>query len=74
MRFFYRIALVFMFSALLAGCFSTSPASSRRVSECGWWGNCSYEGSYEAGEEAFAEQEAARLNRNQSLRMKGGFW
>lgn len=69
----YRIASILVFAALVSGCFSTNRVSSNRVSECGWWGNCSYEGSYEAGEEAFAEREAARLNRAQSVKMRSSY-
>lgn len=72
MRLFYQAASIGMCAALLSGCFSASPVASSRVSKCGWWGNCAYEGSYEPGEEAFAEREAARLNRAQSVRMRGG--
>ena len=32
----------------------------------------SYSGGYEYGEEAYAEREAARLNRQQSFRLKAG--
>ena len=74
MRIFYRVVLIFVFATLVSSCSSISPVASSRVSECGWWGNCSYEGSYEAGEEEFAEREAARLNRSQSVRIKSGFW
>ncbi|CAM5190318.1 hypothetical protein OURE66S_00919 [Oligella ureolytica] len=31
-----------------------------------------YSGGYEYGEEAYAEREAARLNRQQSFRLKAG--
>lgn len=35
-------------------------------------GGSSYSGGYEPGERAYAEREAARLNRQQSLRLRAG--
>ena len=36
------------------------------------WPLGGYSGGYEPGEEAYAEREAARLNRQQSRRLKAG--
>lgn len=69
----YRIASLLVFAVLVAGCSSPKQVASNRVSECGWRNNCAYEGSYEPGEEAFAEREAARLNRAQSVRVSSSY-
>lgn len=36
------------------------------------WPSGGYSGGYEPGEEAYAEREAARLNRQQSFRLRAG--
>jgi hypothetical protein len=39
--------------------------------ECGWnRSSCMYEGSYEPGEEDYAEDEAKRLNKDSSDRLR----
>ncbi|RIJ01188.1 hypothetical protein DXK93_23015 [Achromobacter sp. K91] len=39
--------------------------------ECGWnRSSCMYEGKYEEGEEDYAEDEAKRLNKNSSDRLR----
>lgn len=72
-----RSALVLFLALLMAGCGSSSISSlaQNRVDEC--YGNrarCQYEGKYDADERDYAEQEAARLNRAQSLRLRSRSW
>jgi len=56
------------FGAVLAGC--GGPGGSRLFNECTWnRSGCMYEGSYEQGEEQYAEEEARRLNKQQQRRM-----
>lgn len=70
-----RSGLVLFFAALLTAC-GSSPLSrlestaQNRVDECtGNRSRCLYEGKYDADERDYAEREAARLNRAQSLRL-----
>ncbi|MBV7481827.1 hypothetical protein [Bordetella sp. BOR01] len=58
----------------LAGCSSGgSGTMSRLFNECTWnRSGCMHEGSYEADEEDYAEEEAARLNKAQSVRFRRG--
>ncbi|MDS1142005.1 hypothetical protein RE432_16300 [Pusillimonas sp. SM2304] len=59
-----RCGMALFFAALVSGCSSVAPASSERPNACTWnRSSCMYEGKYEPGEEAYAEQEAKRLNR-----------
>ena len=53
-----------------------SAASARVVTdECKWnRSSCIYEGSYEADERDYAEEEAKRLNREASRRLRRGSW
>lgn len=56
----------------LAGCSATGGSSltKRLFSECTWdRTSCMYDGPYDAGEEAYAEREAARLNKSQSRKV-----
>ena len=42
------------------------------TNECRWnRSGCLYDGKYEAGEKEYAEEEAARLNRQQLERLRG---
>ena len=59
----------------LAGCSTPAPQVADQSNECRWNRNsCLYEGSYEADERAYAEEEARRLNRAQSVRLRRGGW
>lgn len=75
-----RCAGVTFVIALLAGCGSSNPGGSGssaalvRSEEClRNRSQCIYEGSYEKGERAYAEEQARRLNRAQSARLRRGF-
>lgn len=77
-----RGGIALFFVVLVSGC-STSGSgdSEHRISgrvvsdECRWnRSSCIYEGSYEADERAYAEEEARRLNRAASRKLGGGFW
>lgn len=54
-----------------AGQSSHSAASPSRASAICQWNpaSCMYRGSYEPGEDVYAEQEAARLNRAEAARL-----
>ena len=78
-----RSGLVLFIAALLSACGSSSPlakfesTAQNRVDECtGNRARCKYEGKYDADERDYAEREAARLNRAQSLRLgsRRGWW
>jgi len=61
-----RCGVVLCLTVLMAGCMS-SRTTSRLFNACTWdRDECLYEGSYEPGEEEYAEDEAARLNRAQT--------
>nr|WP_066418130.1 hypothetical protein [Bordetella ansorpii] len=64
-----RCGAALVLAATLAGCSSGRPDEPKRSSDCSWWRSCMYEGQYEPGERDYAEEEAARLNRQQSRRM-----
>ncbi|RTZ41100.1 hypothetical protein EKL30_15545 [Candidimonas sp. SYP-B2681] len=67
----YGVALFFV--ALVSGCSSTGLGASARSDECKWnRSSCIYEGAYEPGERDYAEEEAKRLNRAQSERLRRG--
>ncbi len=59
-----------LFVALIAGCSSGSPRVSDLGNECKIRSKCMYEGSYEPGEREYAEEEAARLNKAASRRLR----
>lgn len=60
-----RCALVLGVIALATGC-SSSRSTGKLFNQCTWSpSSCMYEGSYEPGEEEYAEKEAQRLNRAQ---------
>ena len=68
-----RCGIALCLAALAAGCSSGggSGTVSRLFNECTWNRSaCLYEGQYEADEEEYAEEEAKRLNRAQSIRMR----
>lgn len=59
-----RCGMALFLAALVSGCSSVEPGSSDRPNACTWnRSSCMYEGKYEPGEEAYAEQEAKRLNK-----------
>jgi len=71
-----RCGLALLIAVIVSGCSSAGPGEpDRRVSrvsdECKWnRSKCLYEGAYEPGERDYAEQEAARLNRAQAVRIR----
>ncbi|KAG1078831.1 hypothetical protein G6F57_012729 [Rhizopus arrhizus] len=75
------VALVAGCSSILPGASSSSPgtgssaASERVVSDnCKFFrSRCIYEGSYDAGERNYAEQEAKRLNTAELERLRRAF-
>lgn len=66
-----------LFAILLAGC-GGGAGSSNPYADTGREDDCVSEPSkcrYEAGEREYAEDEAARLNRNSARKLRGGwFW
>lgn len=83
-----RYGVVIMLAALASGCSSTRPGASpsagssstsaarERVvtDDCKWLrSRCIYEGSYDAGERNYAEQEAKRLNTAELERLRRAF-
>lgn len=71
-RIFSRCSVLLALVTVISGCsmigLGESPA---HTNECQWnRSSCMYEGRYEPGEEAYAEQEAKRLNRAASLRLR----
>lgn len=59
-----RCSVLVFLAALNAGC-------SAVVGECGMLrSSCMYEGQYEAGEEGYAEDEAKRLNKESTDRLR----
>lgn len=78
-----RFTVLFFLAVLLAGCSSSGPrhkagaSSARSVhsDNCRFnRSNCIYEGSYEAGESVYAEEEARRLNQASIRRLRRGGW
>jgi hypothetical protein len=59
---FIRGGLALFFVALISGCASAQCKVSRS--------SCMYEGSYEPGEADYAEQEAAKLNKAQTSKLR----
>lgn len=76
-RLWRRSSLVLFLAGIMAGCSALDilgSSAQNRVDECtGNRARCQYEGSYDKDEKAYAEQEAARLNRAQSIRL-GRHW
>lgn len=71
-RLISRTGAILVLAATITACSSPTPSvtQSSRSNEC--YGNrsgCMYEGRYDVDEKEYAEREAARLNRQQSLRM-----
>lgn len=66
-----------LFVALIPGC--STPTETRnatvvRSGECEWnRSRCMYEGSYDTDEHTYAEEEARRLNRASSARLRRGW-
>jgi hypothetical protein len=61
------------FVALVAGCSwgSSKSTSSRTSVQCAVSkSSCMYEGQYEPGEEQYAEKEAAKLNQQETQRLR----
>ncbi|QAA93685.1 hypothetical protein CKA81_07415 [Pollutimonas thiosulfatoxidans] len=74
-----RCGAVLFLAAVISGCSTGSPeagpsASSRSpglFNPCTWnRSSCMYEGRYEPGEEAYAEEEARRLNRAAAAKLR----
>lgn len=79
-----RYALALLLAALGSGCASILPESSSSSSsavsdrvvsdDCKFFrSRCIYEGSYDAGERSYAEQEAKRLNKAELERLRRAF-
>ncbi len=67
----YRGGLMLCLAALVSGCSVMGSDEPQRDSDCSWYrSSCSYEGAYEPGEKDYAEQEAKRLNKAQSVKMR----
>ncbi|MGB6103590.1 MAG: hypothetical protein WBF88_07045 [Pusillimonas sp.] len=63
-----RFGLSLFLVAIISGC---SSAGSDRSIKCKWMpGSCMHEGSYEPGEEEYAEQKAKDLNRDASKNLR----
>lgn len=62
-----RCGLGLALVAIVSGC----SMGGSRSSECSWYrSSCIYKGSYEPGEEGYAEQEAKRLNRDAAAKLR----
>ncbi len=65
----YRLVLVLFITLSTSGCILGGSGSSV-LNECRWDpSSCMYQGGYEEGEEQYARDEAARLNRQQAGRV-----
>ena len=76
-RIVIRSSVALCFAALVSGCFGGGgPAPARqtdRGGDCQWdRSRCLYEGPYEPGERAYAEQEAKDLNRAALEKLRRG--
>lgn len=78
-----RSGLALCLVVLVSGCSTSGSGDSERASisgrvvsdECRWSrSNCIYEGSYEPGERDYAEEEARRLNRAATRKLRRGSW
>ncbi|WMD21576.1 hypothetical protein RAS12_04155 [Achromobacter seleniivolatilans] len=66
-----RCGVALVLIALGSGCSMMGRGDSSRSSECSWYrSSCIHEGSYEPGEESYAEEEAKRLNKASSDRLR----
>lgn len=81
MRILGRCATALLLVTLVSGCSmfgsdtSSQPRRAGLFNQCTWNpDSCRYEGSYEDGEEEYAEDEARRLNQAslERLRRQGG--
>lgn len=67
-----RCGVALFLIALGSGCSWIGLGDSGHSSECKWSrSSCLYEGSYEPGEEDYAEEEAKRLNKASSVKLRG---
>ncbi|NYT65015.1 hypothetical protein H0A58_03425 [Alcaligenaceae bacterium] len=65
-----RYGFSLFFVALVSGCVSSDINRSGTVENCRWNpSSCMHEGSYQPGEQEYAEQEAQDLNRAESIRL-----
>ncbi|MNQ40153.1 hypothetical protein D3C85_537940 [compost metagenome] len=66
-----RCGIALLLFALGSGCSWVGLGGSSRSDECKWSrSSCLYEGGYEAGEEDYAEEEAKRLNKASSDKLR----
>jgi hypothetical protein len=68
-----RLGPVLLLAALASGCTSFAPAPAVQPalqSACRTAASCDYNGPYDPGERAYAEQEAARLNNAEAARLR----
>lgn len=68
-----RFGSVLLLAALASGCtaFASSPTVQPALrSACRTAVSCDYNGPYDPGERAYAEQEAARLNNAEDARLR----
>ena len=66
-----RCGVALFLIAIVSACSVIGPGSSGRGGECkGNRSGCMYEGSYEPGERDYAEQEAKRLNKAASEKLR----
>lgn len=78
---FGRFGVALFVIALVSGCASSPSSDVGRLTggnECRWDpDSCMYEGSYEPGEEEYAEQRAQELNRASAEKLRrrsSGWW
>ncbi|CAM5189579.1 Lipoprotein OS=Castellaniella defragrans OX=75697 GN=HNR28_000812 PE=4 SV=1 [Castellaniella defragrans] len=73
-----RAGAMLFLAALISGCSwgRHQPSSGQRAisNECRTQASCNYNGQYEPGERDYAEQEAKRLNQQQTQRLRGSSW
>lgn len=66
-----RCGVSVFLAALISACSSGGSAMSERNNECKWnRSQCMHEGSYEPGERDYAEEQARRLNKDASARLR----
>jgi len=70
-RMLSRCGLSLFLAVLVSGCSVIGLGDSSRGNGCKWnRSSCMHEGSYEPGERDYAEQEAKRLNRAASDKLR----
>ena len=72
-----RHSLPLLLVTLLAGCSAGGAGEANPYADTGREDDCVAEPSkcrYEAGEREYAEDEAARLNRKSTRKLRGGGW